>query len=103
MTTLLNIENLVTCFMSDKREIKILDDVSIRLAPGEIIGVVGESGSGKSVTMLSLSLIHILSGIYDNRYTVCCYRPENKLGIKRELREVVSCAKVKRINPNAET
>jgi peptide/nickel transport system ATP-binding protein len=32
----------------------IVEDVDVRLAPGEILGLVGESGSGKTTTALSL-------------------------------------------------
>jgi peptide/nickel transport system ATP-binding protein len=47
---LLRVENLVTRFRSVERGkwITAVDDVSITLAPGEMVGLVGESGCGKS-------------------------------------------------------
>ncbi|PTM89118.1 ABC transporter ATP-binding protein [Mycoplana dimorpha] len=47
---LLRVENLVTRFKSVERSkwISAVDDVSITLAPGEMVGLVGESGCGKS-------------------------------------------------------
>ena len=46
----LRVENLVTRFKSVERGkwISAVDDVSITLAPGEMVGLVGESGCGKS-------------------------------------------------------
>ena len=51
---LLNIENEKLSFFTQAGEVKALDDVSIHLDEGEILGIVGESGSGKSVTAYSL-------------------------------------------------
>ncbi len=49
-TALLSVRNLVTRFKSVERGkwITAVDDVSIELAPGEMVGLVGESGCGKS-------------------------------------------------------
>ncbi len=33
----------------------LVSDVSLRVLPGEVVGIVGESGSGKTLTMLALS------------------------------------------------
>lgn len=38
----------VSSFYYDKRRVKILEDVSFAVRPGEFFGLVGESGSGKS-------------------------------------------------------
>jgi dipeptide transport system ATP-binding protein len=48
------IENLVVEFPSAARLLRAVDGVSLRLEPGEVLGIVGESGSGKSVAMLAL-------------------------------------------------
>jgi dipeptide transport system ATP-binding protein len=61
---LLEIENLSVEFPSHNGVMHAVQDVSLSLEAGEVLGVVGESGSGKSVTMMALmglvlSLIHI--------------------------------------------
>ena len=52
--TLLCIEALTVAFRTERGEATAIEDVSLAIAPGEILGVVGESGSGKSVTALSV-------------------------------------------------
>jgi peptide/nickel transport system permease protein len=52
---LLEVEGLCVSFPSEDGWIRTVQDVSFRIAPGEIVGVVGESGSGKSVTMMSVA------------------------------------------------
>ena len=51
---LLDIENLKLSFFTPAGEVKALNDVSLSLKEGEVLGIVGESGSGKSVTAFSL-------------------------------------------------
>ncbi len=50
----LEVEGLRTIFRFRGAKIFAVNGVSLRLRPGELLGVVGESGSGKTVTMLSL-------------------------------------------------
>ena len=51
---LVEIQNERLSFFTPAGEVKALNDVSIRLKEGEVLGIVGESGSGKSVTAYSL-------------------------------------------------
>ena len=51
---LVNIEHERLSFFTPAGEVKALNDVSIHIDEGEVLGVVGESGSGKSVTAYSL-------------------------------------------------
>lgn len=51
---LVNISHEHLSFFTDAGEVKALNDVSIKLKDGEVLGIVGESGSGKSVMAYSL-------------------------------------------------
>jgi oligopeptide/dipeptide ABC transporter ATP-binding protein len=51
---MLNIRNLTICFRTPKGVTRAVDDLSLNIAPGEVVGIVGESGCGKSVLALSV-------------------------------------------------
>ena len=51
---LLNINNLKVSFFTPAGEVKAINDISIRMEEGDVLGIVGESGSGKSVTAYSI-------------------------------------------------
>jgi ABC-type dipeptide/oligopeptide/nickel transport system ATPase component len=56
---LLSVEGLSVVFDAGKpMENRVLDGLSLALAPGEVVGLVGESGSGK--TILSHSILGLL-------------------------------------------
>ena len=50
----LDVKKLNTSFISDKKEIRIVKDVSFQLKRGTTLAIVGESGCGKSVTVHSV-------------------------------------------------
>ncbi|NCC08847.1 MAG: ABC transporter ATP-binding protein [Clostridia bacterium] len=51
---LVDVQNERLSFFTPAGEVKALNDVSLHLNEGEVLGIVGESGSGKSVTAYSL-------------------------------------------------
>nr|WP_314255860.1 ABC transporter ATP-binding protein [uncultured Devosia sp.] len=51
---LLSIENLSISFGRGDKARRVVEDLSLSIAPGECVAVVGESGSGKSVTAFSV-------------------------------------------------
>jgi oligopeptide/dipeptide ABC transporter ATP-binding protein len=69
-TPLLEVENLRVHFKTGRQTTRAVDDVSLRIARGETLGLVGESGSGKStIGRAIVGLVPITSGVvrFDGR------------------------------------
>ncbi len=58
MTKLLEIRGLRTTFNTDEGKVRAVNDVSLDIESGEVVGLVGESGCGK--TAVSLSILQLL-------------------------------------------
>ena len=54
MSALLDVRGLSVQFASSHGRVQAVDDVSLTVGAGEIVGLVGESGCGKSVATMSL-------------------------------------------------
>ncbi|MFX0206707.1 MAG: ABC transporter ATP-binding protein [Candidatus Hodarchaeota archaeon] len=57
---LLDIQNLVVEYPTDEGNVRAVNDVSLSLQKGEILGLVGESGCGKST--IGFSILGMLKG-----------------------------------------
>src|SRR5687767_9668853 len=53
-SALLEVDGLEVEFATDKGWVRVVDNVSLEVRPGEVVGIVGESGSGKTVTGLAI-------------------------------------------------
>ncbi len=51
---LLTLDHVTTVINARKRTLRAVEDVSLSIGKGEILGVVGESGCGKSMTALTI-------------------------------------------------
>lgn len=52
--SLLEIQNLTTVFPTEEGVATAVDDLSLSVEAGSVLGIVGESGCGKSITSLSI-------------------------------------------------
>lgn len=75
---------------AEKKWVKALDDVSLKIRRGELIGVVGESGCGKStLARCILRLISISSGkVFFNGEDITEYTPRQMRPVRRNMQMV---------------
>ena len=66
MKHLLKINNLDVKFDTDEGRITAIENVSLTLDQGKVLGIVGESGSGKSVTAKSIMQLNPGNTIYND-------------------------------------
>ena len=65
LNALLDIKNLSVQFDTDEGRILAVNNISLSLNAGEVLGIVGESGSGKSVTAKSIMQLNPDNTHYD--------------------------------------
>lgn len=51
---ILSVRHLVTGFVSDADECRVIDDVSFDVGRGRVLAIIGQCGSGKTLTALSI-------------------------------------------------
>ena len=89
MTHLLEINNLDVKFDTDEGRITAIDNVSLTLDQGKVLGIVGESGSGKSVTAKSIMQLNPGNTIYnDNAEIIIDNENVLKFTSKNDLKKI---------------
>ena len=88
---IIEVSNLSVNFDMERGQSRVLDDVSMEIQRGELLGVVGESGSGKSMFASALLNAVVEPGVTDGEITYYPHdgEPVNILELtSSELREV---------------
>ena len=78
---LVSVENLTVRFGTDEGLITAVDSTSLRIAPGEVLGLVGESGSGKSVTAKSLMRLNAANARYGPGSRILLHLAEGRVDV----------------------
>jgi peptide/nickel transport system ATP-binding protein len=84
---LLEVRDLRVSFRTEDGVVRAVDDLSLQVLPGGILGIVGESGSGKTVSMMAvMRLIRDPNAVIEGEVL---YRGRDLMQLsKREMRSV---------------
>jgi peptide/nickel transport system ATP-binding protein len=84
---LLEVRDLRVSFRTEDGVVRAVDDLSLQVLPGGILGIVGESGSGKTVSMMAvMRLIRDPNAVVEGEVL---YRGRDLMQLsKREMRSV---------------
>ena len=83
--SLLEIKNLDVFFKNSQDDVlHAVDDVSLKLGEGEVLGIVGESGSGKSVTALSILGLLPYPKAYNGKNSSIIFQNQELIGMKND-------------------
>ena len=89
MSHLLEVNNLDVKFNTDEGQITAVENVSLSVDQGEVLGIVGESGSGKSVTAKSIMQLNPGNTIYnDNAEIILDNENTLKFSSKNDLKKI---------------
>jgi len=89
MSHLLEVKNLDVKFNTDEGQITAVENVSLSVDQGEVLGIVGESGSGKSVTAKSIMQLNPGNTIYnDNAEIILDNKNTLKFSSKNDLKKI---------------
>jgi peptide/nickel transport system ATP-binding protein len=79
MSALLSVAGYTLDYLTAKGPVRVLDEVSLDIASGEVLGLVGESGSGKST--LAFAIMRDLPGNARERKGSIAFQGEDLLGM----------------------
>lgn len=89
-TPTLKVTNLAVDYGQKKRKVRVIEDVSFSIMPGETLALVGESGSGKStIGKAILGMVQPAAGTCElNGNDITHYSPKARRGIATEIQAI---------------
>lgn len=90
--SVLDVENLSVRYLTEDNASDIINNISLKVEEGEIVGLVGESGSGKSTAMRAvMGLLGENASVSSDRITICGQTPVPGQNVAMIFQDSLSC------------